>query len=60
MRRHGSLVIKRGLDLVVSLAVLVLVLPLIGIIALAIKLDDRGPVLYVQDRVGKDGDVFRF
>jgi len=39
---------------------LVLVSPLIGIIALAIKLDDHGPVLYVQERVGKDGEVFRF
>jgi len=50
--------IKRILDLVVSLSALVLFLPLSLLIALAIKLDSRGPVFYTQERVGKDGRLF--
>ena len=44
--------VKRTFDLVVSAAVLVLALPLWLVIALAIKLDSRGPVLYRDRRVG--------
>ena len=43
---------KRTFDVVVSAAVLVLALPLWLLIALAIKLDSRGPVLYRDRRVG--------
>jgi lipopolysaccharide/colanic/teichoic acid biosynthesis glycosyltransferase len=59
MNRCIQLTIKRAFDIVVSFIVLSLLSPLIGIIALAIKLDDKGPVLYIQDRVGKDGTTFR-
>jgi len=59
MSRCIGLAIKRAFDIVVSLTVLTLLSPLMALIALAIKLDDGGPVLYVQDRVGKDGKVFR-
>ena len=51
--------IKRVFDIVVSLVILILFSPLIGLIALAIKLDDGGPVLYPQDRVSKDSKAFR-
>ena len=44
---------KRLFDLVVSATALFLLSPLIGLIALAIKLDDGGPILFVQDRVGR-------
>jgi lipopolysaccharide/colanic/teichoic acid biosynthesis glycosyltransferase len=44
--------LKRAFDLVVSAAVVVLGLPLWLLIALALKLDSRGPVLYVDRRVG--------
>jgi lipopolysaccharide/colanic/teichoic acid biosynthesis glycosyltransferase len=37
---------------------LVLTSPVLGLAALAVKLEDRGPVLYKQTRVGKDGDDF--
>jgi lipopolysaccharide/colanic/teichoic acid biosynthesis glycosyltransferase len=59
MSRRIGLAIKRALDIVVSLTALTLLSPLMALIALAIKLNDGGPVLYVQDRVGKDGQVFR-
>ena len=44
--------VKRGFDLVMSVLVAVLLLPLWLVIALAIKLESRGPVLYVDRRVG--------
>lgn len=46
---------KRLMDVAVSLAVLMVSLPLWPMIALAIKLDSRGPVFYTQTRVGADG-----
>ena len=43
---------KRAFDLVVALAFLVVGLPLWLLVAAAIKLDSRGPVLYVDRRIG--------
>jgi lipopolysaccharide/colanic/teichoic acid biosynthesis glycosyltransferase len=54
-----QLTLKRVFDIAISSSVLILFSPLIGLIALAIKLADGGPVLYVQDRVGKDDKTFR-
>jgi len=51
-------VLKRTLDLVVASVCLVLFAPLMCLIALAIKLDSPGPVLFKQVRVGKDGKEF--
>lgn len=49
---------KRVFDIFFSLAVLVSTLPLTLLVALAIKLESRGPVLFSQQRVGKDGRLF--
>jgi Undecaprenyl-phosphate glucose phosphotransferase len=49
---------KRTFDLVVSAVTLVLASPLLLVIALAVKLDSRGPVLFRQRRVGLDGREF--
>lgn len=54
-----QMALKRAFDIVVSSVALILLSPLIGLIALAIKLEDGGPVLYIQDRVGKGGKIFR-
>jgi exopolysaccharide biosynthesis polyprenyl glycosylphosphotransferase len=51
-------VIKRIMDLVISLSVLVFLSPLMMAVALAIKLSSRGPVFYTQERVGRDGRPF--
>ena len=51
--------LKRALDLVASLALLVLTLPTLVLAALAIKLDGPGPLLYRQERVGRGGQPFR-
>jgi len=52
-------VVKRLMDITVSLFVLLLGLPLWLIVALAIKLGSPGPVFYTQERVGKNGRIFR-
>ena len=50
---------KRCFDLVCSMIILVLTFPVMLVAALAIKLEDRGPVFYSQERVGGDGKIFR-
>jgi exopolysaccharide biosynthesis polyprenyl glycosylphosphotransferase len=54
-----NIIVKRTFDLAASLFFLVLSSPLIGIIALLIKLDSKGPVFYHQERVGLDGRPFQ-
>jgi exopolysaccharide biosynthesis polyprenyl glycosylphosphotransferase len=55
-----NLAFKRTSDIVLSLAVLVLLFPLMLLISVAIKLDSPGPVLFKQVRVGRDGRRFVF
>jgi exopolysaccharide biosynthesis polyprenyl glycosylphosphotransferase len=50
--------VKRSIDVLVSGFVLVVGSPLWLMIALAIKLESRGPVFYRQERVGKEGERF--
>ena len=50
--------LKRLLDLSVAIVVMVLTLPLVAVAALAVKLDSRGPVIFRQERVGRDGEPF--
>lgn len=50
---------KRQMDLVLATIILILSLPLWPVIALLIKLTSPGPVFFRQDRVGKDGEIFR-
>jgi sugar transferase (PEP-CTERM system associated) len=50
--------VKRVFDVTVSAAMLVLTLPLLFVAAILIKLEDRGPVLYSQERVGLYGKRF--
>jgi exopolysaccharide biosynthesis polyprenyl glycosylphosphotransferase len=55
---RSSRALKRAMDLVGASLLLVFAAPLMAAIALAIKLDSRGPVLYRQRRVGKSGKPF--
>ena len=50
--------IKRVADLILAMAGLTLALPVMAAVALAIKLDSPGPVLFRQSRLGKNGSVF--
>ena len=51
--------LKRWFDAAVALVAIVLLLPLLIVVALAVKLCDGGPVLFVQDRTGYLGERFR-
>ena len=50
--------LKRALDIAVSLIGLILLSPFFLIVALLIKLDSSGPVMFLQTRVGKGGKPF--
>lgn len=50
---------KRAFDLVLSLLILLLTSPILLLIALAVRVSSRGPVLFTQERVGLNGRVFR-
>jgi lipopolysaccharide/colanic/teichoic acid biosynthesis glycosyltransferase len=58
--QHSLLVIKRAMDIVGSGMLVILCAPLLLIIALAVKMSSRGPVLFRQDRVGQYGRRFTF
>lgn len=52
-------IIKRGIDCVLmSIALILLFIPMV-IVAIAVKIDSPGPVLFKQDRIGKNGKVFK-
>jgi putative colanic acid biosynthesis UDP-glucose lipid carrier transferase len=53
-----AIVLKRAMDVVLATVGLVTLAPILLLIALTIKLDSRGPVLYRQARHGLDGEVF--
>ena len=55
----GDSGLRRAVDVVVALAALVLLSPLLALTALLIKLDSPGPVLYAQERIGRNGRPFR-
>lgn len=54
-----DLVVGRAVSLLASIVGLIVFAPLFGLIALAIKLESSGPVLFVQERVGLNGRPFR-
>jgi sugar transferase (PEP-CTERM system associated) len=54
-----SLAIKRVMSVVIAVTALVAAAPLMALIAVAIKLESRGPVFFIQERVGLHGRRFR-
>lgn len=57
---YGKLFLKRLFDVVGTLVGLVLLSPVMALIALLIRLDSRGPVIYGAERIGMRGRPFRF
>jgi lipopolysaccharide/colanic/teichoic acid biosynthesis glycosyltransferase len=58
-RINGGSALKRGFDISTSLTLLLLLSPLFLLIALLVKLEDRGPVFFAQTRVGRFGLTFK-
>ncbi len=58
-KKRGQLILKRAFDLIVSLILLVILAIPMGVIAVLIKRDSEGPVLYRQERVTTYGRHFR-
>jgi exopolysaccharide biosynthesis polyprenyl glycosylphosphotransferase len=56
---RSTLAVKRALDLTLALIGLLVLAPVLAVIAAAIKLDSRGPVLFSQRRAGQGGRPFR-
>jgi exopolysaccharide biosynthesis polyprenyl glycosylphosphotransferase len=59
----SSVLLKRMVDLVVAVIALIVLAPLFTLLAIAIKLDSRGPVLFRQPRIGRSGrrfEMFKF
>lgn len=57
------ILMKRSLDIMISLSILLLVLPMIPVIIVLIKADTKGSILFKQKRVGKNGrefDLYKF
>jgi lipopolysaccharide/colanic/teichoic acid biosynthesis glycosyltransferase len=52
--------LKRIFDLLISLAATILLLPVFAVVFAAIRLRSRGPVIFKQERAGKDGKPFTF
>ena len=50
---------KRFFDIIFSAAAIIVLLPFMGIVCAVIYLDDGRPVVFRQDRVGKDGKIFK-
>jgi exopolysaccharide biosynthesis polyprenyl glycosylphosphotransferase len=55
-----SKIIKRLFDIIISLLAIIILSPIFLLIAILISLDSPGPILYIQDRVGKYGRHFSF
>ncbi|MBB5331670.1 sugar transferase [Tunturiibacter gelidoferens] len=56
----GSVLLKRALDLSLTSLALLMLMPLFLVIALAIRLDSPGPILYRSERIGRKGRTFTF
>jgi len=57
--KYRYLLIKRIADIVFSSVILFLTFPILLVTAILIKLESKGPVFYLQNRVGKDGKIFK-
>mgnify|MGYP002640252367 CR=1 FL=1 len=49
---------KRIFDLLIAIPTLILFLPLYLIVAILIRFDSRGPIFFIQERLGRDGSIF--
>ena len=55
---HGYAVVKRSMDIAGSLVAMVLLFPVLLVAMIAVRVDSKGPALFRQQRVGRDGKDF--
>lgn len=58
-KRFSYNVIKRFMDIVCSLLGIIILSPVFLVIAIIIKLDSKGPIIFSQERVGQNGRIFK-
>jgi len=56
---RSTLLLKRWIDVAVAAAALLVLAPLLVLVALAVRLESRGPAIFRQQRAGQDGRAFR-
>jgi lipopolysaccharide/colanic/teichoic acid biosynthesis glycosyltransferase len=59
LRRRLPLVIKRAIDILGSVSLLLLLSPVLAVMAALIKLTSKGPVIFEQERLGQSGERFK-
>lgn len=58
-KKRLGMIVKRAIDIMGGALLLIALAPVLGIVALAIKLSSKGPVLFSQDRLGQFGEGFK-
>jgi len=58
-RSESQKVLKRIVDIVIAVPLGIALLPVCAVLAVLIKLDSEGPIIYSSDRVGEQGKIFR-
>jgi exopolysaccharide biosynthesis polyprenyl glycosylphosphotransferase len=58
VRYHPAVYVKRAFDIVAAITALVVLSPVLLVAAVGVKLTSRGPILFRQERVGRDGAAF--
>ena len=58
-KKKGSLFLKRVFDVIISLIMLIILLPVFIILGIAIKIDSKGPVFFRQERITQYGRTFK-
>jgi len=58
-RREVYEFLKRAVDIICSLIGLIVLMPILVIVAILIRIESKGSIFFAQDRVGKDGIVFK-
>ena len=59
LRSKGNEIVKRSLDIVGSIAGLIIFSPFFAVVPLLIKYNSKGPVFFRQDRIGRNGEKFK-
>lgn len=59
LKNKGYKYVKGFFDFVIALTAVIILSPIMLVIAIAIKLDSKGPILFKQERTGKNGKIFK-